>query len=107
MDSTTSSTTTHDDSVYNSVNAEFGNYASGSPYQLPPLFSYPTPSASAIDPETADGIQRNTGVFNTNSAEYNINSSDTMNSAVQKPNDSIRESVTEVLRYYKSKYVNE
>ena len=107
VDSTTSSTTTDDDSVYNSVNTEFGNYASATQYQLPPLFSYPTPSASANNPvtETADSIRRNTGVFVTSRAEYNINNTDTMDCSAQKPNDTIRESVSEVLRYYKSKYV--
>ena len=110
MDTATSSTTIHDDSVYHSsVNAEFGNNAYASAYQLPPLFSYPTPSVSANDPvsETADSTRRNTGAFVTNSAEDKIKNTDTMNSSVGKPNDSIRESVTEVLRYYKSKYVHE
>lgn len=39
--------------------------------------------------------------YNSNSTENNEN--DLMNISVQKPDD-IRESVTEVLRYYKSKY---
>lgn len=103
--STASFTTVHDDPVYNPVNPESSNTVTASSFQLPPLFSHPTPASNDYITETIGDIRRNPKVLSTNSTEDKINS---MNSSVQKPNDNIRESVTEVLRYYKSKYaVNE
>ena len=95
-------TTIRDDSVYNSVNAEFSNTINAPSYQLPPLFSRPIPSTSS-DPvtEVVAGTERNKVAFST---EDKVNENNSMNSSAQKPNDSIRESVTEVLRYYKTKY---
>ena len=95
-------TTIRDDSVYNSVNAEFSNTINAPSYQLPPLFSRPIPSTSG-DPvtEVVTGTERNKMAFST---EDKMNENNSMNSSAQKPNNSVRESVTEVLCYYKTKY---
>ena len=92
------STTVNNDSVYTF------DYT-GDSYQLPPLFSRPippTPSGSIT--EAAAGIGRNTveRVFD-NTIEDRNNESDLVNNSLQEPDDSIRESVTEILQYYKSK----
>ena len=96
---TASSTTIHNDLAYNSVNAESSHTVNAPSYQLPPLFSHPTFSKSSDDlvTEMSTGTSRNMAQYNSNSTEG------PMNTSVQKPDD-IRESVTEVLRYYKSKY---
>ena len=101
--STVSFTTIDNDLGYNSVNAESSHTVNAPSYQLPPLFSHPTSSTSSGDPvtEISTGTGRNMAGCNNNSAEDN--ESDLINTSVQKPDD-IRESVTEILRYYKSKY---
>ena len=90
----------HSDLACNSVNAESSHTVNAPSYQLPPLFSHPTFSKSSGEPIT-EISSRNVAGYNSNSTEDN--EIDPRNTAVQKPDD-IRESVTEVLRYYKSKY---
>lgn len=95
--------TIYNDSVYNPVNATFDH--TGNSYQLPPLFSHPIPPTfSDSVTEIAAGIRRNTveRIFD-NPIDDRNNKSDLVNSSVQESDNSIRESVTEVLRYYKSK----
>jgi len=97
------STTIHNDLIYNPVDTTFDHTENS--YQLPPLFSHPIPPTSndSITEGAAD-IRKDTveRVFD-NAIEDRSNESDLKNSSFQEPDDSIRESVTEVLRYYKSK----
>ena len=80
------------------VSTEFSNTMNTSSYQLPPLFSHPT-SSTSNESFTKVTSGKNTSEYNNDGTEE-INKSDL---AIKKPDD-IRESVTEVLRYYKSKY---
>ena len=80
------------------VNTELSDTMNTSSYHLPPLFSHPT-SSTSNNSFTKVTTGKNTTECNNDVIEE-INDGDL---AVQKPDD-IRESVTEVLRYYKSKY---
>ena len=99
-----SNDTVNDDLMCDSADVSASSQPSDShpPFQLPPLFAYPFPP-----PATAHFFSENVGNEGNMTEQRDPDKSTSSNVTTrQNPDDSsIRESVSEVLRYYKTKFV--